>query len=226
MGASEIHVDAFGVMDCAILARTTGHAVQSLRELCDALLEVEPASIYYHFWGGLLRPTFDDPEYVNDFAVWVGRELRDRELAERLAMIDPVAQPTIEALREELVELCEDRLDALDRPLWVGRDRQFNFLSARIVVIPTGREILNPMDLPEVLPLLSRSSIFYHFIDARRRREDGLDDLRAWIVGQDDGAFDPVADRLAAVDPFQGSLAELKEQVIAAVTAGLEEVEA
>jgi hypothetical protein len=224
MPSTDRHLEAFGVMECTILARTTGHEVQSLRELRDALLEVETASIYYHFWGGLLRPTFDDPEYPNDFALWVGRELRDPALAERLAMVDPVSQPTIEDLREELVELCDDRLDGLDQPLWVGRDRKFNFLAAHIAIMPTGRVILDPEDLPDVLPRLSRNSIFYHFVDARRRREDGLDDLRAWLAGDETGRYEPISDRLAGLDPFQGSLLQLKQQVVEAVRGGLAEV--
>jgi len=214
----------FCVMDCAILARTTGLEAQSLRELRDALLAAAPASIYYHFWGGLLRPTFDDPEYMNDFAVWVGRDLRDPELAERLAMVDPTLHPTIEDLRAELVELCDDRLDALDGPLWVDRRRRFYFLSAQIVVIPTGRDIAAPTDLPDALPHFSRAAIFYHFIDARRRRDDGRDDLRAWIADHDGDTYVPLAARLAAVDPFQGSLMRLRQQVIAAVELGLAEV--
>lgn len=216
--------DPFCVMDCASLARTTGRSAQSLRELRDAFEVVEAASIFYHFWGGLLRPTLDDPEYMNDFAVWVGRQLRDQVLAERLAMIDPVAQPTLEDLRSELIELCDDRLDTLEGPLWVGRDRAFYFLSASIVVIPTNRLINAPEDLIEALPHFSRSSVFYHFVDARRRSEDGRDDLRAWIMDFDHDTYEPVAMRLAAVDPFQGSLTQLKRQVIEAVEAGLQEV--
>lgn len=216
--------ESFCVMDCAALARTTGYSAQSLRELRDALLEVDVASIYYHFWGGLLRPALDDPEYMNDFAVWVGRQLRDQVLAERLAMIDAAAQPTLEDLRSELVELCDDRLDTLEGPLWVNRDRAFYFLSARLVVIPTGRFIHAPAELPAALSHFSRGSIFYHFVDARRRREDGRDDLRAWVEDHDGGASAPIAARLAAVDPFQGSLVQLKRQVIDAIEAGLQEV--
>ena len=216
--------DPFTVMDCVILARTTGLAVQSLRELRDALLRAEPESIYYHFWGALLRPTFDDPEFMNDFAVWVERELQDRCLAERLAILDPAQYDSIEDLREDLVELIEERLDELDRPLWVIRDRQFNFLAARLAVIPTRHQLDHPGELPEVLERFSRGSLFYHFIDARRRRDDELDDLRAWIDGQPGDAFKPLSDSLAQVDPFQGSLARLREQVIAAAHAGLAEV--
>jgi hypothetical protein len=214
----------FTVMDCAVLARTTGLDVQSLRELRDALLKVEPESIYYHFWGGLMRPTFDDPEYMNDFAVWVGREVRDRTLAERLAMIDLIDQPTIEDLREELLEVIEGRLDELDHPLWVGRDRQFSFLAAEITVIPTSITIEAPETLADVVDRFSPGSLFYHFVDARRRRDDGLDDLRAWLTGFDDDRYRPLSDQLAAVDPFQGSLARLSDQVCHAVRRGLAEV--
>ncbi|HOX24950.1 MAG TPA: DUF5752 family protein [Candidatus Krumholzibacteria bacterium] len=224
MSAGTTGPGPFCVMDCSILARTTGLEAQSLRELRDALLAVDPASLYYHFWGGLLRPTFDDPEYMNDFAVWVGRDLRDGQLAERLAMVDPVVHPTLEDLRAELVDLCDDRLDALDGPAWVDRRRRFYFLAADIVVIPTGRSVASPDDLPAALALFSRGAIFYHFVDARRRRDDDRDDLRAWIEDHDGDTYAPVAARLAAVDPFQASLARLRQQVIAAVELGLAEV--
>lgn len=216
----------FTVMDCAILARTTGLAVQSLRELRDALFKAEPESIYYHFWGGLMRPTFDDPEFMNDFAVWVRRELRDRKLAERLAMVEPSRHASIEDLREELLELVESRLDELDRPLWVGRDGQFNFLAACITVIPTRDTIETPEGLRDVVGRFSRGSLFYHFVDARRRREDGLDDLRAWLDGFPDQRYAPLSAELAGVDPFQGSLVRLAEQVRRAVDRGLEGVTA
>ena len=218
--------DPFCVMDCASLAHTTGHSVQSLRELRDAFEDVEQASLFYHFWGGLLRPTLDDPEYMNDFAVWVGRQLRDQVLAERLAMVDPVAHHSLEDLRSELIELCDDRLDTLEGPLWVNSARAFHFLSAQIVVIPAGRLIQTPADLPQALPHFSRGSIYYHFVDARRRREDGRDDLRTWIMDYNRDTYTPVAMRLAAVDPFQSSLAQLKQQVMAAVEKGLREVAA
>ncbi|MEZ4386605.1 MAG: DUF5752 family protein [Candidatus Krumholzibacteriia bacterium] len=215
---------AFTVMDCAILARTTGLAVQSLRELRDALLKAEPESIYYHFWGGLLRPTFDDPEFINDFAVWAWRELRDRALAERLAMVDPAAHATIEELREELLEVIESHLDGLERPLWVDRDGQFDFLAARVTVIPTRDTIVTPEDLPGGLRRFSRGSLFYHFIDARRRHDESLDDLRAWLGGFDRTRYAPLSARLAGVDPFQGSLSRLRDQVLDAVNRGLAEV--
>ena len=55
--------DPFAVKDCALIAISTGTHAQNLRELRDRLETVHPGCIYYHFWGGLLRPQFDEPEY-------------------------------------------------------------------------------------------------------------------------------------------------------------------
>jgi len=62
-------IDPFAVKDCALIAIATGERAHNLRELRDRLETTRPGCIYHHFWGGLLRPSFDDPEYQNDFAV-------------------------------------------------------------------------------------------------------------------------------------------------------------
>lgn len=212
----------FRVVDCALVTRVTGRSVQNLRELRDALLNVDTSSIYNHFWGGLLRPHFDDPELHNDFAVWARRGLHDRVLAERLAAIDPADYAQLEDMRTDLVDLCEDRLDEVDMVPWAPRDRMFHFQSAHIVVFGTGREVTHPEELAAALLRFSRGSVFYHFIDARRRNEDRYDDLRRWLT--DCGpAYQPLVARLGAVDPLQGSLHDLKfrvAEVVGEFTAG------
>jgi hypothetical protein len=52
--------------DCALIAIAIGERARNLRELRERLHDIDPNSIYYHFWGGLLRPRFDDPEYHQD----------------------------------------------------------------------------------------------------------------------------------------------------------------
>jgi hypothetical protein len=223
MNPAETVPDPFHVMDCALLARATGRSVQNLRELRDGLLAVDPASIYHHFWGGLLRPRFDDPEFHNDFAVWARHALHDHVLAERLAVIDPTEYADLEELRGDLVDLCEDRLDEIESVPWAPRDQQFHFLGSQIVVFPAGRSVREPADLPDALVRFSRGSVYYHFIDARRRNEDGRDDLRAWLAGYG-ATHATLIDRLGDVDPLQGTLAELKEQVLAVVREFIGEV--
>jgi hypothetical protein len=57
----------FQIKDCTLIAIATGERVRNLRELRERLHDIDPNSICYHFWGGLLRPRFDDSEYHPDF---------------------------------------------------------------------------------------------------------------------------------------------------------------
>ena len=97
--------DAFAVKDCGLIAIATGQEAQNLRELRDRVATIHPGCIYYHFWGGMLRPSFDEPEYQNDFAAWAWRSLHDASLAERLAIIDPGQYREIDGLRQELASV-------------------------------------------------------------------------------------------------------------------------
>jgi len=205
-------VGPFIAKDCALVGIATGMRAQNLRELRDHLSRIHSGSIDYHFWGALLRPRFDDPEYNNDFAVWCHYALHDDPLAERLAVIDPTDFEDLEALRQELIEVIEERLEEIERIPWSDRDRQFTFLRSQIVVFDTGIQIARPEDLVEVIPRLPVGSIFYHFIDARRREPIRIDDFRVWLEGFA-GTYANLQDRLAAVDPFFVTLTDLRQQL-------------
>jgi len=205
-------VGPFIAKDCALVGIATGMRAQNLRELRDHLLRIHPGSIDYHFWGALLRPRFDDPEYNNDFAVWCHYALHDDPLAERLAVIDPTDFEDLEALRQELIEVIEERLEEIERIPWSDRDRQFHFLRSQIVVFDTGMLIGRPEGLVEVIPRLPVGSIFYHFIDARRREPIRIDDFRAWLDGFG-GMYADLRDLLAAIDPYFVSLTDLRQEL-------------
>lgn len=206
--------EPFAVKDCALVAIATGHRAQNLRELRDKLVDIHPGSIYYHFWGGLLRPLFDNPEYNNDFAVWARYGLNDLQLAERLAVIDPKDYVDMEDLRRELIDTVEERLDESEWIPWSKSDHGFHFIRSQIVVFDTHKRIERPEELVAVVPKMSASSIFYHFIDARRRSEDGVDDFRAWLGGFGD-TYGLLCVDLAAVDPYFITLVELRDEVSA-----------
>jgi hypothetical protein len=203
----------FALKDCALAAIATGRRAQNLRELRDHLLVVHPGSIYYHFWGSLLKPGFDDPEYNNDFAAWAAHALHDIWLAERLGIIDPAQYHDTEALRQELIDQIEERLDHTEFLTWAPRDRQFQFIRSQIVVFDTAKRIKRPHELAAIVPTLSVGSIFYHFIDARRRTPNGMDDFRAWLQTIDKGRYEEVCERLAGLDPYFVTLTELRDQL-------------
>jgi hypothetical protein len=201
--------EPFAVHGCALLAIATGRRAQTLRELRDHVAAVDPACIYYHFWGDLLRPSFDEPEFANDFASWARHGLHDHRLAERLGVIDPTDFPDLEALRQEVVDVIEERLDEGELVPWSKADQQFHFLRSQIVIFDLKTRIRKPSRLADIVPRMSAGSIFYHFIDARRRTDFNLDDFRAWLWGFGD-AYKPLIDEIGTLDPYFSSIAQLR----------------
>lgn len=202
---------SFAVKDCALIAIATGREARTLRELQHQLEEVDASSIYFHFWGSLLRPGFEERQYHNDFAEWVRHQLNDSILAERLAVVDPSEYSDLEGLRTELVELVGERNDESEVPAWSRSDRQFQFIRSQIVVFDTHVSLEQPGELASTLPRLSTSSVFYHFIDARRRLPERTDDFRSWLSIFK--GFDDLIAALAEIDPYFVTLAELKSQL-------------
>lgn len=214
-------VDPLVIKDYTLTGLATGYEAQSLRELRDRLQTVSDESLHYHIWGRLLRPVYEEGEYNNDFADWAHRSLRDPVLAERLAMIDPVDLRDIASLRAELVEIVEVRLEE-----WRGTPRKwpdeaFHFIQGQMVVYDTHQRVKDPPALPEILPELSSSSIYYHFVDARHRSDVGMDDFQAWI-SHFGPRYLPLCEALADVDRYFVSVPELREQLLAIFTTFLE----
>lgn len=202
----------FAIRDCVLIAIATGTKALTLKELRDGLAEIHPGSIYYHFWGGLLHPRFEEQEFNNDFAAWVRHGLHDAELAERLAVIDPNEFDQLEDLRRELIEIIEQRLDESERLQWLLAIRPFEFIQSQIVVFDTRTMLGEPEALVDVLPRVSTGTIFYHFIDARRRSPVQLDDFSAWLGSFGDQYADLIHE-LAGIDPYFGTLVELRQRL-------------
>lgn len=212
----------FSVKDCALVALATGRKARLLQELKSGLSDVDAASIYHHFWGGLLQPRFEEREYNNDFAAWAQHGIHDAVLAERLAALNPTRFPDLEALRSEIIEQIEIRLDETELLFWTRATRQFEFICSQIVVFDTGRRLSGPAELASAITEMSTSSIFYHFIDARRRTPDGGDDFSDWLATWGAG-FADLRQQLTGIDPYFGNLSELRDELARLFSRHLEE---
>jgi hypothetical protein len=201
--------EPFEVRGCALLAIATGKSAQNLRELRDHLQTVGRDCLYYHFWGDMLRPSFEEPEFANDFASWARHGLHDHKLAERLGVIDPTEFEDLEALRQEVINVIEERLDEGEMVPWSKADQQFHFIRSQIVVFEIKTRIRKPSRLHTIVPKMSAGSVFYHFVDARRRTKYNLDDFSEWLWGFGD-EYRELIDELGAIDPYFLTLREIR----------------
>src|SRR3990170_9059892 len=89
----------FVIQDCSLLIRMSGLLpAADLRELRDRIAACGENVLFHHFFETPLRPTFDNPDYRNDFAVWAKLYLDDRVLAERLGILDPYSCSSLDEL--------------------------------------------------------------------------------------------------------------------------------
>ncbi|MDF1543668.1 MAG: DUF5752 family protein [bacterium] len=205
---------AFQIRDCSLIARMAGvRSAMNLRELEERIAVCPDESLFHHFCETVIRPTFDNPDYNNDFAMWTSRYLQDRKLAERLAVINPYKCSSIDELRKLVLEIIQERLMEVDHIPWAPKKDQFHFLRSVTVVYDTGLILNSPVDLFERLPEVALGSVYYHFVEARRRTENGLDDFSNWLSEFGDGAL-PLIELLHEIDFYFMSLSELKLKLV------------
>lgn len=195
------------IKDCEILNIATGVRAQNLEELRDSLKTIHPDSIDYHFWAKKLRPGFQESEYNNDFADWVYTRLHNNKLAERLSLINPGMFPNIDDLRSALIEVIQKSLEENKSAKNSKESEQFQFTQSQIVLFETKHEVSKPEELTDLIPRLSKGSIYYHFIASK----NGSDDIITYIEKSGD-SYSELANKLSDLDPYFFTLSQLKSR--------------
>ena len=204
-------VAPFFVKDCTLAAIATGVKAQTLSEFREKLAAIHSGSIFFHFWRRRLDSTFEVGTFYNDFSHWAHFCLHEDALAEQLELLNPADYNNIEALRTEMLDIIDNTLDNHEIGPWTKQEEQFHFIRSKIVVFSTFLQINRPSDLVKSIPLMSRSSIFYHFIDARRRTVESKDDFSTWLGGFKN--YEELLERLSQIDPYFISLADLQSKL-------------
>jgi hypothetical protein len=208
----------FEIKDCALLMKMSGlPPAMNLRELRDRIAVCDENVLYHHFCETTLRPTFDDPDYRNDFAAWAKLYMRDRVLAERLGIIDPYTFDTMEELRAVVLDVIDDRLGEVTMIPWVRPGDEFIFREAITVIFDTGERIRDPHELAPAILRMTDGSIYYHFLEALRRPPVGKDDFSVWLMGAGD-EYGLLIRSLGAIDFYFYSLARLRKELALALT--------
>ena len=196
------------------IAELTGLKASTLPQLLGLLKEVPGSSIYHHTHRFLQLHQYLSPEPPNDFAYWVAEVLGEDELGEALASIDTVQFSTIRALRDRIIEVIENYLEA--RPLaklrFASEEEEFHFIKSVSFVMPTNYVARDLKDFAEILKKVTIDSIYFHIFEARLRLERKTNDFSGWIE-----TFikdKKLADNLAHLDPYTQTMEDLRRTLI------------
>jgi len=214
----------FEVKDCALLSRMSGiPPAFNLRELRERIAVCGENVLFHHFCETTLRGSFDNPDYRNDFAVWSKLYLGDRVVAERLGILDPYAFSSLGALRTATLEVIDERLGESTMIPWARPGDEFYFMEATTVVFDTGIRISHPREFAASIGEMTEGSVYFHFLEARRRPPFGNDDFSAWLHENDAGGKNiPYIEALARIDFYFHTLPHLRKE-LARVLSDLEE---
>ena len=208
----------FEVKDCALLVRMSGLSpATNLRELRERFAACSWSVLFHHYCETTLRTTFDNPDYRNDFAVWAKLYLGDRVLAERLGILDPYSFQSLKELRAATLEVIDQRLSESAMVPWARHGDEVFFMEATTVVFDAGIRITQPSLLGAFIREMTNGSVYYHFLEARRRLPIGMDDFTAWLL-KDEEANQPYIRALASVDFYFRSLPDLRRELARVLT--------
>jgi len=210
----------FTFSGCVELRQTLDVHALDERELLHRLGEAPAESIFFHTFGYFLRHRAFTTAYGNDFARWAALEIGDRALAERLAVVDPFAFPTLEGLREHLVTIVQDHLRGREAEGRVEFDRGFHFQRSHIVEVPLGLAATTLVEFRAGLSNVDESAIYLHTIEtrARERRAEGFAE---WL--RDALDLPALAERFERVDPYLTTLERVRARLLGFIDETLEE---
>ena len=196
----------------AKLVEIVGRRATTLAELLAGIRELDGSVIFHHTHHFALRRLHLVPQPPNEFAWWVDDAMRERELAERLLAVDMNEFESIRALRERLVGILEERLQAGPPPNPAPEGMAFHFLRTRSFVLPTPHVAGDLRGFRDALERVSLNSVYHHMFEVKLRLGRGANDFSYWMdtsLGERD-----LAASIARLDPYAFTLAALREAIL------------
>jgi hypothetical protein len=214
-------MEPFVFVGCVELREILGQRAEDEKEMADLLAQVPSGSVYYHTHGFFLRHRVFPSMYTNDFAAWVVGEVRDPLLGEKLAMVDPFEFPDLEALREELVSVIDHHLTHLRAVPRIDRGQPFDFLQSHVLELRVGLSAATLTEFRDDLAQVDASAIYYHLFEARVRQGRRENDFSQWV--RREVGLPALADRVARINPYVGSLERVRARLLTLVDEALEQ---
>ncbi|MDD5383020.1 MAG: DUF5752 family protein [Candidatus Margulisbacteria bacterium] len=197
------------------LVEITGRKAANLKEFLEIIKEINDSSIFYHVHHAFREHQFAPGHYTNDFAHWIGEELSENALAERLANINIKDYLEIQSLRQKIAEIIENHLKANPGNSNLTAKHKFYFCK-NIGVVQKTKYIA--WELEEFCDMLNRvglRSLFFHFFEARLRLGRKTNDFSDWIIHNFHNAA--LARQIEALDPYLYTMDQLRDQIISLI---------
>ena len=194
------------------LVEITGKVAHHLKNFISQLKTIDEACLFYHTHRAFREYTFAPGQYSNDFARWVGEDLEESRLAERLAAIDLHDFTELEGLRQALIKIVEEHLTNATEIRMAPPSREFYFLRGIDIVAPTKHIAHNLNDFIKCLDKVAMRSLYYHFFDARLRLGRKTNDFSQWI--EESLGEAELAKKINQLDPYFLTMDQLKHRII------------
>jgi hypothetical protein len=200
----------------------TGRRASSLAELATGLETVEGSSLYHHTHRFYRHHSFLGAADRSDFALWVGDDLKETALAERMGALDLRDYGNLEALRAALLGTLAPLRDLprrWERPVPPGLE--FHFCRSTSLVFPTGHQAKNIEEFQEALGKVDVSCLHFHLVEAPLHSFGSerayANDLSVWLEGM--GSSEQAA-AIARIDPYHGDLESVRGRLLAVFRTG------
>ncbi len=199
----------FEFKSCINIIKSTGKKAHTLQELREHLTTISDESIYHHVYEYFLKG--HRLLFTNDFAQWVGDNLEDSVLSERLSNIDPYAFSTVSELRQEIINTIDNHLKESPPPREARPGEEFYFNESVTIIYPVGIRVRNLAEFLIAIQHIDRGCIYYHFYEARTRLGNTMDDFSMWI----EYALHKkeLADKIRAIDPFMHDIEGIRHRI-------------
>jgi len=194
----------------SLLVEITGKRAHHLKEFVEILKKIDASSVFYHVHHSFREYHFAPGKYSNDFARWVGEDLEENVLAERLASINVRDFTTIEALRQKIIQMVEEHLETAVEIRKAAIGREFYFLRNITIAMATECSATSIKEFVAALNKIGMRSLYFHCFDARLRLGRKTNDFSEWFatsLGRAD-----IAQKIEALDPYFMTMDELKKK--------------
>ena len=183
------------------LLEITGKKARNLKELADLIEDVPLSVIYYHTHHFLPFQQYVSPKSPNDFAYWIKKELHEEVLSEKIIALDLQRPLGIYELKERMLQLIKKYFANDEYRAYDARSgKEFNFIKAKVFIMPTGYKAYDLFELYDALKSVSTDSIYFHLFGTDSHFEKCVNHFSCWL--RDELKEEALADCISQLDPF------------------------